>query len=169
MIRICEADEKESRQILEFTKIVGRESDNLSYGEEGIEIPVEAEERYLKTVRESETSAFFLAKDEDRIVGMANFDVPTSRKRLKHSATIGISVRRSYWGKGVGSLLMKKMIEHGKQIKTKVIYLEVRSDNDRAIALYKKYGFVKTGVRHGLMRIEGRPVDVDMMELIMEE
>ena len=168
MIRICEAHENQSKEILEFTKVIGSESDNMTYGKEGIEIPVEAEERYLKAVRESKTSAFYLAMDEDMIVGTANFDV-SSRERMKHAASIGIAVRKSYWGKGVGSMLMEKLIEHGRKIRTKVIYLEVRSDNNRAIALYNKYGFVKTGVRHGLMRVDGKLIDCDMMELILEE
>ena len=45
------------------------------------------------------------------------------------------------------------------------INLEVRSDNSRAIALYKKFGFRKLYTFSGFFKINGELVDFDFMNL----
>ena len=49
---------------------------------------------------------------------------------------------KKHWGLGVGKALLSKAIEYFNSNKelTK-LELEVRSDNNRAIKLYKKFGF----------------------------
>ena len=58
-----------------------------------------------------------------------------------------IAVRQAYRGRGVGELLLAGAIEIAMQEKSRVVTLEVRVSNDSAIALYKKYGFKKVGLR----------------------
>ncbi|MBQ6357175.1 MAG: GNAT family N-acetyltransferase [Solobacterium sp.] len=45
------------------------------------------------------------------------------------------------------------------------ITLDVRSDNDRAIRLYRKFGFEKTGVFPGYVKINDELFDCDLMVL----
>lgn len=54
-------------------------------------------------------------------------------------------------------------------IGTEIISLEVRSDNERAIALYKKFGFKKIGTFDGFMKINGMDVSCDIMRLSFSE
>lgn len=48
--------------------------------------------------------------------------------------------------RGIGSLLMDNVV-HVADLKNAPIFLEVRTDNAPAIALYEKYGFEKMGIR----------------------
>ena len=48
-----------------------------------------------------------------------------------------------------------------------VITLEVNQANQRAIALYEKFGFKKTGVFEAYTKIDGKYLDFDMMVLYL--
>jgi|GEM_PF-800221 len=60
-----------------------------------------------------------------------------------------IAVRRAYRRLGFSAFLMRDLLDFAKEMNCSEIRLEARSDNVSAIALYEKFGFVKTGVRKG--------------------
>ena len=74
---------------------------------------------------------------ENRILGIAYLDpfTPGSIARL------GIGVRETVRGLGLGSFLMSFLIDSAKAQGISKIVLEVYADNCRAIALYCKFGF----------------------------
>jgi len=60
-----------------------------------------------------------------------------------------IAVKPSAQRRGVGSLLLRGLLaEAGRRGATSVL-LEVRADNDGAIALYRRHGFERIAVRRG--------------------
>lgn len=66
---------------------------------------------------------------------------------MKHNGTLGISIRKKYWGIGLGSEIMNYLIDWAKSNKiTKKINLLVREDNIRGVKLYEKFGFEKEGI-----------------------
>ena len=70
------------------------------------------------------------------------------------------------WGNHIGTWFMEEIIQFAKETaKVEIISLEVRSDNARAIALYKKFGFEQIGTFEGFMKIDGNDVDCDIMRL----
>lgn len=80
-----------------------------------------------------------VAELEGEPVGHVGVDPETGRCR--HVAELGIFVRREHWGKGVGSELMKEAIKLAKQLGCRKIVLNTTEGNERAIRLYKKFGF----------------------------
>ena len=60
---------------------------------------------------------------------------------------------------------MEKAIIHAAENGIEIINLEVRSDNERAIKLSGKYGFLKTGVSPASFMIDGKYYDADTMAL----
>ena len=149
----------DAEKMLEYLKIIGGETDNLTFGAEGFPISLENEKRYLDNLLESKTSAIFVAMNGDTIIGDISFD-GSSRERLKHRGSIGLSVRRDYWHMGVGSALMEKALDFAKNVAgAEVVVLEVRCENERAISLYEKYDFEITGRIPAMMKINGRFID----------
>ncbi len=69
--------------------------------------------------------------------------------------TIGVvpAVRR----RGLGSMLVTALVERSRQVGADAVLLEVRVDNDAAIGLYQRLGFVLLGRR----RRYYQPEDVD--------
>ena len=62
---------------------------------------------------------------------------------------VSIGVRSEYRGLGLGEMLLISAIVQARQMKSRVMILEVRMSNYVAQNLYKKYGFTKRGVRKG--------------------
>src|SRR5215218_3850675 len=52
-----------------------------------------------------------------------------------------VAVRDQYRRRGVGSALLGHIVEAAKRLKVQVAFLEVRSSNRAAQALYEKHGF----------------------------
>ena len=106
-----------------------------------------------------------LAEVEGRIVGNIDFHI-ARRRRLAHAGEFGMSVQSDWRSRGIGNALLESLIEWALTVKeVEKISLRVRADNPRAIALYKKHGFVTCGVARDAIRLSGGVyVDDIMME-----
>ncbi|RJG00029.1 ribosomal-protein-alanine N-acetyltransferase [Noviherbaspirillum saxi] len=62
---------------------------------------------------------------------------------------LNISVRRDLHGRGVGRMQLDKVVERAREKAMQSILLEVRPSNQRALAVYQRYGFVEIGRRKG--------------------
>lgn len=60
-----------------------------------------------------------------------------------------IAVRQPYWGHGIGGALLRALLEEAARRDCDEVFLEVRADNERAQALYRRFGFERIGVRKG--------------------
>ncbi len=156
----------DTAQILEYLKIVGGETDNLTFGAAGIPFTVEQEAKFLEGLQDDPYNRLFLALDGDRIVGDSSLN-GSRNARLCHRRELGITVLKEYWGRGVGSGLMERMIAWARETGAEMLTLTVRTDNLRAKALYRKYGFVRCGTIPDYLRIDGKGADVDFMVLTL--
>ncbi|MBL0063990.1 MAG: GNAT family N-acetyltransferase [Bacteroidetes bacterium] len=57
---------------------------------------------------------------------------------------IKMGVRENYQGKGIGKLLLEKVIEQAREKGFRTMTLETASTLEVAVSLYKKIGFVQT-------------------------
>lgn len=62
---------------------------------------------------------------------------------------LNITVRRDLQGKGYGLLLLDRVVALARDKKMASILLEVRPTNERALAIYERYGFSRIGLRKG--------------------
>lgn len=167
--RLCieQGRPKDAEELIALLRQVGSETDNLTFGAEGPATTVEQEREYLRAMAETPTSAFFVARLDGRMVGSLSFRAMTLA-RASHRAEIGISVLQECWGKGVGSRLMEAAIDFAKNnAGVEIISLEVRADNTRAQALYRKFGFEEIGRFPGFFKIDGKWVDFLLMNLYL--
>ena len=73
-------------------------------------------------------------------------------------------VRDDWQGKGVGTALMQAAVDLAdKWLNLARLELDVFTDNERAIKLYKKFGFLVEGTRIGYAFRDGQYVDTLMM------
>ena len=162
-----EAEPSDAGKFLEYCKIVGAESDNLTFGEEGIPFTISQEADFIRKYSGNPNSIMLVAFDEGELVGTGAVSIVSARERFAHRREIAISVRKDYWGKGIGTGLMNRLIDFCKENGATTIELEVRSDNERAIALYKKFGFKKIGQNEKFFKINGEFVSADYMNLYL--
>ena len=60
---------------------------------------------------------------------------------------LNISVRRDLHGRGIGRLQLDKVAALAREKKMASVLLEVRPSNERALAIYERYGFLRIGQR----------------------
>jgi [ribosomal protein S18]-alanine N-acetyltransferase len=65
-----------------------------------------------------------------------------------------IGVVAEHQGRRVGRLLMSWLLDRARELGARSVLLEVRVDNEPALALYERFGFVRTGRRRGYYQPE---------------
>ncbi|WP_414054996.1 GNAT family N-acetyltransferase [Macrococcus equi] len=161
---IRQAEVSDAVNLLEYTKIVGRESDNLLFGSEGIGYTIEEEEKIIESIGNHARQIMLVATDNQEVVGLAQL-VGLNRERVAHQGRLAISVRKDYWGKGVSTQLMQGLIDFANQTNMEVIALEVYADNIRGIKLYEKFGFKQIGLFKHYAKVKDEYKDAIMMTL----
>lgn len=162
---IRKATAADAAEMLTYLKKLGGESDNLTFGAEGIGGDTAAEAEFLESRTDSSDCVTFVAERDGRIVGDASLD--RMRSRMSHRGSFGIGVLKEAWGCGIGSDLTEHIIAFARDNGFEQIELEVRCDNLRAIRLYEKYGFIKVGEFPRFFKIDGEYVDFDFMVLYL--
>lgn len=163
---ISEDDIQRAQEFLEyFNSLVEEEAmicldrkKNLEQEIKWLNSNLEAQQKKKKVVT--------IAEDEKnrRIVGIA--EITLKSERQSHVGELGISVKKEYRGKGVGKMLLDSVLSLAVEKldpKPQIIRLSVFSENDVAINLYRKAGFIEVAVVPEQYQYKGKKVD----EIIM--
>lgn len=164
-ITIVRAQAEDAAALLEYLKIIGGETENLSFGPEGVPLDCEAEQAYLRRQSGSTDNVQYLAKVGGEVVGTASLN--RKPNRMRHRGVFGVSVKKAYWGHGIASALTEAVLAFARENAFEQLNLEVRSDNTRAIRLYEKFGFQKLCTFPAFFKIHGEAVDFDLMNLFL--
>ena len=162
-----EAEPSDAGKFLEYCKIVGSETDNLTFGAEGLSLTISQEADFIRKFAGNPGSIMIVAFDEGELIGTGAVSVVSGKPRFAHRREIAISVRKDYWGKGIGTGIMNVLMDFAKKSGAEVLELEVRSDNEAAISLYKKFGFEKIGTNEKFFKINGEFFAADYMNLYL--
>jgi RimJ/RimL family protein N-acetyltransferase len=101
---------------------------------------------YRRRFRHSWTrdEAEIVAVEGSRVVGHLNVSREES-PATRHVASLGMSVAADRRGAGIGTALLEGCIRWAKDAGVEKLALSVYPHNDRAIGLYRKFGFVEEG------------------------
>jgi len=108
----------------------------------------------------------FVAETGGEIVGNLGFEICENARR-RHVGSFGMGVKDNHQGKGVGSALIATVVDLADNwLNINRIELTVYTDNDSAVALYKKFGFVIEGESQAYAFRNGKFVDAYHMARI---
>jgi RimJ/RimL family protein N-acetyltransferase len=111
-----------------------------------------------------EGSTFLVLDDGGRIVGTLGLN-PTHADGV---VALGMSLLAEVRGRGWGPALLQAAIDHARGVQIHKIELEVWPDNERAIALYERFGFEVEGVRRDhYRRKDGSLRSAQLMALLL--
>ena len=68
---------------------------------------------------------------------------------LDEAHLLNIGIARQLHGQGIGARLLQHILECAKYYGAVKLFLEVRPSNERAVALYRNFGFCEIGRRKG--------------------
>ena len=108
-----------------------------------------------------------VAERAGEVVGSAGLHPVGPAVRRRHAMMLGISVIPEAQRQGVGAALMQAMCDYADRwMGVLRIELTVYTDNEPAIALYRKFGFQVEGCHRGYALRDGRYVDAFAMARI---
>lgn len=103
----------------------------------------------LKSELMGPNKAYIVAKQDEEIIGFAG-----CMKNFPEIEIMNIVVKKNCRGKGIGKMLLQKMIENAKNDGAQEIFLEVNENNKVARQLYQNAGFSEMGKRKNYYRQE---------------
>lgn len=142
---------------------------------------VARERRYLAMVRafpRKQTGAFvrtcvrarspaFVALVGTCVVGWCDVQ-PVPRHTMAHSGVLGMGIIDGFRGQGIGTALLRATLERARERGLTRVELTVRQDNRRAIALYRKFGFMFEGLKRNAFLVDGKYHDLRSMAVLFK-
>ena len=140
---------------------------------QGIEDRIATLETNIKSVEEmkqwlavrSERHKVLVLEDGVGVIkGWASLNVFNARECYQGVADLSIYIRREERGKGLGKKLLLTLIEKAKEVGFYKMVLTTLSCNEIGHRLYHSVGFTKVGTYMKQGRLDGKWVDVHVME-----
>lgn len=92
-----------------------------------------------------------------------------SFRRIAHVAKLGMEIRKDFRGVGLGDAMLRIALAWAAQHPLIArVELQVFADNARALALYRKHGFVEEGRRRKYMRVGDQYLDDLIMGMFVK-
>ena len=146
LLRAPRPEEDAPEMVRYLPEVLGETHFMLRYPEEQ-RITVEQELGILERSLASEDEMLILCEAEGEIVGSSHISFMSSRIKTRHRATVGIALRKAWWGQGIGTAMMRELIDMACQREdVEQIELQYIEGNVRARALYEKLGFRVAGI-----------------------
>ena len=159
-LRIRDIKIEDYKEISKIRKMPGVMENILSNKDEEEELIKE------KIINRGKNQYWYVAEENGKVIGLGIL-MNHGNLRKKHVGVITLMVNSDYQNKGVGSLLMDKLINLSESINIIRLELCVFRDNYKAINLYKKFGFKEEGIKVKSALKNGEYIDEVMMARII--
>jgi len=107
------------------------------------EIPLKNHLEFIESLKNDKSRLYFKVDN----IGIINYKI------TNNIAEIGL--HKNPEKKGVGKILMQKLIDYGfNELNLKKLILYVFENNETAINLYKNFGFIETDKKDNLIKME---------------
>ena len=146
--RVCtlrSAGVSDAAAMIAFLRITNEESYFMLRYPEEITLTETEERDILKSWETHPNKLLLLALIDGEIAGSCGITPVAEHLKTRHRGSVGISVKKKYWGLGIGSLLIQDILSFAKRNGIEQIELGVYSDNLRAQKLYERFGFTEWG------------------------
>ena len=146
---------EDAEKMLHYIKTACGETDFLArYPEEWNGVTVESEEKWVKNLRESQSTLAITCYIDGVIAGNCEINFRGGMK-TSHRATVAIAILKEYWNLGIGSAMFSELIAAAEERpEIEIVELEFVEGNDRAKALYEKFGFKVVGERPNAFKLK---------------
>ena len=127
------------------TSFLGRNPGEFQY-------TIEEERSIIENVLKSVDSTWFVAEYEGRIVGQCSIGLVRRNQRFRHRADMAIVLLQSHWNLGIGGRMMTECLNWCREHGVLQVELDVVSGNERAMNMYRSFGFEITGTNPRALR-----------------
>lgn len=150
------AEIEDAEKLLYCIKTYIPQSDYIPKLEQEIKITIEQEKEWINSFLMSDNSLLLVADYKNQIIG--NIDLTGNRRKaMEHTALIGMGMLKEWRNSGLGTALLEATIEWAKHNKIlEIIWLQVYTENELGLNLYRKMGFEENGIIKNFFKREGK-------------
>ncbi|ROH99870.1 GNAT family N-acetyltransferase [Chryseobacterium daecheongense] len=105
-----------------------------------------------------------LENENNEVIGWCGLKPVSKRQCFKGVAEVSIYFDNNYQGKGLGTVLLKKLILDSEERGFWTLQSNIFPENQASVAFHQKNGFRMVGMRHKLGQLNGEWKDVVMLE-----
>lgn len=163
-IIIRRPNENDAENLIAYAKILFASTDQVLTTLQEYTISLEDEKTWINNSLNNLNSIILIAELDNQVVGLLDFSTK-NKKKIAHIGEFGVSVHPAYQRNGIGQKLIETLLDWAVQnAQIEKVFLNVFATNQRAINLYKKFGFVEEG-RHikAIKQLTGEYIDLIQM------
>ncbi|HEX8968842.1 MAG TPA: arsinothricin resistance N-acetyltransferase ArsN1 family A [Chloroflexota bacterium] len=101
------------------------------------------------------------------VIGWASLNPFNPRPAYDHVADLSVYVAREHRGRGIGDALLASLEERARALDYHKLVLAAFPTNTAGMRLYQRHGFSTVGIYHEQGWLDGRWVDVIVMEKLL--
>lgn len=156
---------EDAEQIINVLKSADEETKFLARNPGEFKATVEEEKNMIQSVIGGDFGRmWFVSEYEGKIVGHCSVGTVRNNERFLHRASVAFVLLKEYWGLGIGGKMMQECIKWCEARNIEQMELDVLKDNERAIAMYRGFGFEIVGTMpHALKYTDGTYGDEYLM------
>jgi phosphinothricin acetyltransferase len=102
-----------------------------------------------------------------RVVGWGSLNSFNPRPAYDNVADFSVYVERDWRGRGIGRRLLEALVARGRELGYHKLVLAAFPFNEAGVALYRRVGFSEVGVYREQGQLDGKWVDVVVMERLL--
>ncbi len=144
-VTIRSAQPDDAAQLIAYVHSVLAESPHFLLEPDEFDFTEEQERQWVQDHLNGPGQLIIVAEVSGTLIGSLSFENGPHR-RISHRGRLGVSVRREWRGRGLGTALLQSLLDWAESNPLiEKIGLSVFANNVDAIRLYKRLGFVEEG------------------------
>ena len=136
---------EDAESIINVRSIAYTETPFLARNPGEFSTPVKREREIITNILNDNDVEWFVAVYEDKVIGQCSVGLVRKSARYRHRAEVAFVILKEYWNLGIGGKMMEECIKWCKDKGVTQMELDVVKDNDKAIKMYRDFGFEITG------------------------
>lgn len=145
---IREVEEKDAESMLNIliksskeTKFLSRNSNEFN----NISFAIEKEIDIIRRIKESNCEYWYAVEYNGEVVGQCSVKYVRNSERFYHRTEVGFMLLEKACNIGIGGKMMLHCLEQSKKMNALQVELSVIENNERALKMYKGFGFKEVG------------------------
>lgn len=136
-VRIKVADPEDAESMMQFLRVLNRESDTVIVDPNLAKLTVRQERQQIKLINYTLDNVVMIAMLKKRCIGIV-----TVRRRAHSSGELGVAVAKQFRHRGLGRILVQEAIQWLRSFSNlHILWLTVEVKNQDALRLYRDCGF----------------------------
>ncbi|MDD3003519.1 GNAT family N-acetyltransferase [Flavobacterium sp.] len=116
-------------------------------------------------LKEKNNFPVFIAEWNNEILGFGTYDTFRTKMGYRFTVEHSIYVKEGFAGKGIGALLLQKLIDTAKEENYHIMIGVIDASNEKSIRFHEKFGFESRGILKEVGFKFNRWLDANLMQL----